>query len=113
MTPEKLRETYCMSPPRVQLSILAGLAHEMTIVGRSFYLDSPQGQRVPSEVMIALNELQHQITGQQRHLADEDLERYPDDVFISILFDRAATLKLERELLRSFERVVSRLGPSP
>jgi hypothetical protein len=89
---------------------LAGLAHEMTVVGRSFYSDSPQGQVVPSDVMIALNELQHQITGQQWHLADEDEERYPDDVFVNILFDRAANPRVEKDFLRSFERVVSRLG---
>ena len=92
------------------MSILAGLAHNLTVVARSFYSDSPQGQVVPSDVMIALNELQHQISGQLRHLADEDEKRYPDDVFVNILFERAANPKLEKDFLRYFERVISRLG---
>jgi hypothetical protein len=92
------------------MSILAGLAHNLTVVARSFYSDSPQGQVVPSDVMIALNELQHQISGQQWHLADEDQKRYPDDVFVNGLFERAANPKLEKDFLRYFERVISRLG---
>ena len=110
MTKDEIREVYRKSSPRVQLSILAGLAHELTVVARVFYSDSPQGQVVPSDVMIALNELQHQITGQQWHLANKDKERYPEDVFVSILFERSAHPKLENYFLGAFDRVISRLG---
>jgi hypothetical protein len=104
VTRSELRDAYCKSSSKAQLSLLSGLAHEMTIVGRSFYSDGP----APSDGMIALNELQHQITGQLRHLVAEDGERYPDDVFVNILFELVAKTELEKDFPRSFERVLSR-----
>ena len=73
MTAHELRQLYGRCSPAKQLSILSWLAHEVTVIARMFYSDNgPQGRAAERDVMIALNELQHQLTAQAGHLADLD-----------------------------------------
>jgi hypothetical protein len=108
MTSEDIKAQYAKAAPNEQLVILAGLAHEVTIIGRAYYTNGPDGQDAPGPTMIALNELQHQISGQMSHLARNNALRYPDDVFVNILFERAQYGHLEEEFLRGFALVISR-----
>lgn len=107
MTAQDIKAHYEKAEPNEQLAILAGLAHEVTTIGRAYYTDGPGGQDAPGPTMIALNELQRQISGQMRHLARNNEARYPDDVLLNILFERAQYGNLEGEFLRGFERVIS------
>jgi hypothetical protein len=105
---QTFRRAYSASSPEVQLSILAELSHELTILLRSFYTDDTQGQHVPAEVAIAINELQHLITGQQRHLSKDEQQRYPDEVFLSILVERGSTSILKSGFSGCITTVVDR-----
>ena len=92
-----------LSPTR-QARLLASLGHDLTVVARSYY--GPEGREAPSHILIALNELQHQVTAQIGHLIGNE-DRYPDDVFIQILFEHAEKSGLMPAFLRSIERVAA------
>src|SRR5262245_27249797 len=104
-----LKRAYCALPAEKQISVLAWLAHELTIIGRIFYSDDgPQGRAAERDVLIAINELQHQLAAQIGHLADQELKRYPDDVFMDIVFERSCDTRWADTFLKAFHRVLSR-----
>jgi hypothetical protein len=50
----------------------------------------------------AFNEILHTITGQLRHLIEGDLNRYPDDVLVDALFERAQQGNCEKDLVDAY-----------
>ena len=105
MTRSELALIYRGRPSQNQATFLAHLAHELTIVARASYVQGPNGLEAPPAVLITLNELQHQVSGQLGHLLKGDEKRYPDDEFLDILFGIAEKQKLDADLLRCFETV--------
>ena len=104
MTKGEFDVLYHQLSPTLQARLLASLSHDLTIVARSY--DGPEGREALSGILVALNELQHQITAQIGHLIGNE-ERYPDDVFVEILFEHAEKSGLMPAFLRSIERVTA------
>ncbi len=67
---------------------LTSLSYEITVWLRDTY-----DERLPADLRMSRlmggNELQHHLSSQARHHIEQDTERYPDDVFIRILADKA------------------------
>lgn len=72
-----------------QARFLARLAHDETIWTRHEYHALTGSHEQTAHLLTAHNELQHRIVGQLVHLLEGDKMRYPDDVFVNILFDMA------------------------
>jgi hypothetical protein len=95
------------SLPELQRAIcFDAFAHELTVTGRDPDLwGNTSGTRRHSDVLAAILEMVHVVTGQVRKLLLKDTERYPDDVVIDIVFDHARRVGVESAIERSFERV--------
>src|SRR5262249_16912237 len=102
MTKDEMRAAFLSMLPKRKMSLLALWAHNLTICARSATLpevnDSTGRKRLG-----CLNEVLHVATGQLIHLVTEDANRYPDDVFIAILFEKAQMGQCERDLVQAFE----------
>ena len=92
-------------PDQSQVAFLASLSHEITICGREFGLDLVGDNTIAA--FKGLNELQHQISQHIGHLADGS-QRYPDEVFLNILREKAKTYGPAAHLDRSVQHMVSR-----
>src|SRR4051812_45507402 len=94
---------YGALPDEGKIACLAHLSHELTIVFRGWLLEGATATQLSP-----LNELQHQISSMIRHLSLREPKRYPDDVFIRILFERAPAEVVKTRLekaLGSLKRV--------
>src|SRR3954462_14760830 len=86
-----------------KIACLADLSHELTVLFRGWLHEGATAAQLSP-----LNELQHQISSMIRHLSLHDTKRYPDDVFIRILFEKAPADILKTRLekaLGSLKRV--------
>jgi hypothetical protein len=86
-----------------QARFLARLAHEMTVWGRDAYKVLTADDAVSAELLTGYNELQHKISAHLMHLLEDNNLRYPDDVFINILFDMAPAARCEGKLAGVFD----------
>ena len=88
MTQREIVSAYAELSPEEQSRTLAKLSSELTLAVRGQYSAAPQlvwsGQGSPVGMF---NELQHKISDQLVALLQARSERYPDDVFVNILFD--------------------------
>ena len=101
MTQGEVKASFVGLQPDQQLRVLALLAHNVTVAARTAYPAHMEEHLVTGKLR-AFNELLHTITGQLRHLIDGDLNRYPDDLFIDALFERAQQGNCERDLVDAF-----------
>ena len=76
---------------------LALLGHYLTIRARGYYA-SQGGDNASSRKLSTFNELQHLVSGQVAKLVKDDPLRYPDDVFLSILREKAGQEECNGEL---------------
>jgi hypothetical protein len=83
------------------LVLLAFVSSQLTIHGRSFGLDLSGEEQISA--FKGLNELQHQISF---HLVAIGLgaKRYPDDVFLQILLEKAPSFGLSAYLAQSLDQ---------
>ncbi len=83
-----------------KIACLASLAHAMTIDARHFVSEEPS-----IEKLAVINELQHQLSSMIGHLSLKDEKRYPDDVFIRILFEKAGPTFIAKRLAVAIARI--------
>lgn len=105
MTTQELVACLAGMPVERKIAVLAALSFQLTICARASY----PGQTDDAESLKALtlfNELQHQITGFLEQLAAGDEERYPEDVFIQVLEQKAQAGGRAPELQWAFERAL-------
>ena len=88
MTQAEVKQAFAGMQPDQQLRILALVALNVTVAARTAYPGQVE-ERLVAGKLRAFNEVLHTIAGQLLHLIDEDSNRYPDDVFIDALFERA------------------------
>jgi hypothetical protein len=90
---------------------LAHLSHELTILARAAYVPGTEDLNDPARLR-RINELQHQLSGFLMKLLSNDVERYPDDVFVRILVERSGGGELQNEVQNVFSRLVDRSAVS-
>src|SRR5947208_10996417 len=104
MTLEQAQAAYGALPPKGQARFLADLAHDVTFWTRYAY-PGAEGPAGDTERLRGSNELLHRLTEQLRDLLAQDRGRYPDDVFVTILFERARPAGCEERLTGVFQEL--------
>jgi hypothetical protein len=95
-----LNDWYVNLPDSNQVVFLACVSHQLTIHGRAFGIDLSGEQQ--TRALLGLNELQHQISGHIGGIVSKR-KRYPEDVFLQILVEKASAYGISAHLNRSFE----------
>jgi hypothetical protein len=90
-----------------KIRFLTYLSYEITVWLRGTYSNGSDVNSEDSKLMGA-NELQHHISSQLGHHLDDDVKRYPDDVFLGILSEKAAHYGISSELQHSLDKSLSR-----
>jgi hypothetical protein len=85
-----------------KISLLSLLAHEITVFARGAYPSQEQAMG-DTQRLVTFNELQHNITSQLGKMLAKDEGRYPDDVFIDILFSKARNGGAEEDMVSAFK----------
>lgn len=57
---------------------------------------------------MTFNEIQHNLTSQLNRYVGRDNQRYPDDVFLRILLEKATAVECDSELLLAFSQALER-----
>jgi len=86
-----------------KVACLASLSHALTVDARYYVSERPS-----IEKLSVINELQHQISSMIGHLSVKDDKRYPDDVFVRILFDKAEPTFIGKRLVDAIARIEDR-----
>ena len=92
-----------------QMKILARLSHQITIFARDTYELESEGLSSP-EKLRCINEIMHRVLGQLNKHLNSDSSRYPDDLFIKMIFDMADTCQFEGDLSLGFTDSVEFCG---
>lgn len=89
-----------------KLFFLIDLAYNLSIIARGYYYK----ENDPT-IFYALNETMHIIIGHILNIVKNSSERYPDDVFIDIVFEASNYNKLscETDLYASIEKILSEI----
>ena len=97
MTRDEAVAFYIAVPQTRKCNFLLTLAHELTIACRRYYRNSDEvdAQSIPHFEGVC--ELMHHISAEARHHLNEDADRYPDDVLLRTLFDKAEYFGLTTE----------------
>ncbi len=85
---------------------LARLMHELTVIARDSYEVGEDGLTNPQRVR-RINEVQHCTSGFLYALLRSNSQRYPDDVLVRIILEHPDDRELERQLGKSFERLIT------
>ena len=103
-----LRQQFLALSATEQVYLLAWWSHNLTVAARAEYVpDGPTDPTNSVRRLIAFNELQHQLSAQLGHLLD-DSTRYPDDVFITGVLERAQRGQCLPEVVWAFQQVAPR-----
>jgi hypothetical protein len=89
-------------PQDKKILFLSLLAHEITIGARGAYPEQVEKDEDTNK-LVTFNELQHNITSQVAHMLAKDDKRYPDEVLIDILFEKAQTGGCGSDLIVAFD----------
>ena len=93
-----------------KVTFLCSLAHELTVTARDTDLwDLPPHPDRRGEVLSAILEIEHVVTGQIRRLLLQDEARYPDEVLINIIFDHAERVGIAEPVVRAFRRAQAKV----
>jgi hypothetical protein len=106
MDRDEVKALFLGIPANRQIRVLAFLAHNLTVCGRSAYLPEIEDDIARKRFRV-FNELLHIVTSQLMHMVSDDSERYPDNVFMDILFEQAQPEGCEKDLLQAFRRSYS------
>ncbi len=85
-----------------KLRLLASLARNLTASARGVQFDYRSFASIASQKLLAFNDLQEQISTMTVQLLEHDDNRYPDDVFVEVLFDLAEKADVADELAWAF-----------
>lgn len=94
MDKNNVLELYSSESREWQIKFLSRLAHQITIFARDTYEFDSDSLSNPVQLR-CINEIMHRIIGQQFKLIMNDNGRYPDDVFIKMMFDMADCCNFE------------------
>jgi hypothetical protein len=112
MNPQQAVTVFASYSDHEKLELLAHLSYELTLLAREAYV--PGTDEISDHGrMREVNELQHQISGFLVKLLSNDPQRYPDDVFIQIIFEANLGNSLTRQFQDTFHRVTERMPVSP
>jgi hypothetical protein len=100
MTKDEAKSAFLAMPPTIKMRVLSLFAHNLTVCARSAYLPEV-GDALARKRHHGFNELLHTATGQLMHMVAEDLNRYPDEVFMDILFETAGMEHCEGDLVQA------------
>jgi hypothetical protein len=92
---------FLASPDEMKIRTLSQLALNLTVCARSAYSPELSGEVARAKLQ-GINELLHTVTGQLANMIWKNEKRYPDDLFLSILFEKAETQRSEPDLLQAF-----------
>jgi hypothetical protein len=112
-TRRKLKQSYAGLLSDKKTFFLSILALELTVSARGAY--PSQELKVEKDSLtrlICLNEIQHTVTGHLAKMINKDDERYPDDVFFEIMFEKASSGPCEKDLLTALKFSFKQLGIS-
>ncbi|HXG07308.1 MAG TPA: hypothetical protein VNI77_08300 [Nitrososphaera sp.] len=104
------KSSFIALPIGQKIYFLSLLSHQVTVYARGAYPEQTQDEKVVGKLM-TFNELQHNISGLLRDMLAKDEKRYPDDVFIDILFGKAQTGGCESDLAGAFDFAFKLLPP--
>ncbi|WP_263418808.1 hypothetical protein [Terriglobus albidus] len=111
MTRPEFIAAYSALAANGKVSFLAQTSHQLTIALRGTYPD-PAGEATTDEQSFkrlqGANELQHHLSSELRHIHAGDPDRYPDDVLMNILFEKADFYGISGELSYSLLYVMKR-----
>lgn len=109
----KIESAYSALSIDKKISLLSILALELTISARGTYPAEGEAPDKPRFIkLLWLNEIQHTVAGQLASMIEGDENRYPDDVFIEIAFEKASNGVCESDLLTALMRSFKRVGVS-
>ena len=97
MTKSELLQIYAVLDSPAKAGFLAALSNQLTILVRGDYDESVDCARRVKRLM-GSNELQHHISSELRHHLEGDPDRYPDEVLLNILLEKAHHYELSNEL---------------
>jgi len=92
---------YCDKSDQEKMKILARLSHQLTILARGTYELESDDLSAPKKLR-CINEIMHRVLGQLNKYLNSDSSRYPDQLFIKMIFDMAGSCQFEDELLSGF-----------
>jgi len=104
MAIEAIKNYFSAIPAKQKMYFLALLAHDITVCARGSYPGEVQEEEVIKK-LCALNEIQHNVTGQLVHMLANDNRSYPDETFIDIIFEKARDGDCEEDLIAAFKFV--------
>ncbi len=107
MNKSQILQIYTALDSTAKARFLAVLSHQLTILTRGDY---DEGIDCATRVkrLMGSNELQHHIISELRHHLDEDPNRYPDEVLLNILFEKAQYYGLSNPLQHALIATVKR-----
>ena len=108
MTKSEFLQMYAVLDSPAKARFLAVLSNQLTIFMREEYDESADCARRVKRLMGA-NELQHHISSELRHHLEGDPDRYPDEVLLNILFEKANHYELSNELQQALVVTAKRL----
>jgi hypothetical protein len=102
MTSDEVKSAFLSMSPTRKTQVLLLLAHNLTVCARAAYLPEVS-DHLARKRLRALNETLHIVTGQVTHMVLGNAKRYPDDVFMDILVEKAQMEECEGDFLQAFE----------
>jgi hypothetical protein len=108
MTKLELLQTYTALNSPAKVRFLAILSHELTIFVRGEYDESIDCD-IRIKRLMGSNELQHHISSELRHHLEGNANRYPDEVLMNILLEKAHYYEISSELQQALVATAKRL----
>lgn len=104
----KIKVSYSTFSYDGKTSLLSVLALEITIRARGAYPEETD-EKIDPKKLVGFNEIQHTIMGQLVKMLVKDEARYPDDVFLDILYEKAEDSSCEKDLFIALETAIDRV----
>jgi len=104
MTRPEFIAAYSSLPASDKISFLAQTSHQLTVYLRGSYPDVSGESKLDGLSLKKLqgaNELQHHLSSELRHIHVSNPDRYPDDVLLNILWEKADFYDISEELNHS------------
>ena len=107
MLKSQIKSKFLLLNLEKKISLLSIVIHNLTVSARTYY--SKNDNFAPIE-LYTFNEIIHCISSQLSHFISKENERYPDDVFIDILFESVNYRNTDcaNDLDRAFNEAFSR-----
>ena len=102
MTRDEAKSAFLSMILNRKTRVLSLLAHNLTICARSAYLPEVSDD-IARQRLRGINELLHIVSSQLMHTVADNIKRYPDDVFLDILFEKAEMGQCEGDLLQALQ----------